>query len=423
MSREAMHVARRVCVPRIFSCRRDDSSRISSARCHRRYAQARTLAGSRRMSRRSRWCRRAVTTNAGEPLKSISNVESACLGFASSRLARPMVSSRYVGVTRPLAVASLLSVVLACSSSSDGGNSLVDTGASSDARSSDEGVDSAEAAIDTAPPVDEAALIKARPFEERAPKSYDGSKAVPLLLLLHGFGVDGATQLAIFGFDALVDARNVIVAYPDGTEAPDGRFWNATDACCGAGRGAPDDVAYLVAVVHDVQKRYRVDPKQIFVTGHSNGAFMAHRLACERADLFASALSLAGAQWLDVSRCKPSRPIAIAQVHGDADATILYGGGTTTGADGSKHAYPSASQTVADWAKLDGCTGALTDSGTSLDLEASLAGNETKVSRYTSCPAGVSVELWTIQGGGHIPLLTAAWGPTVMDFLQAHPMP
>lgn len=283
----------------------------------------------------------------------------------------------------------------------------------------DVGVDAVDAT-----PVDEAALIKARPFQEKVPKGYDASKATPLVLLLHGFGVDGATQFAIFGFSALADERNVIVAYPDGTEYKDGnRFWNATDACCGTGRTPPDDVAYLTAVVHDVEKRYHVDPKQVFVVGHSNGAFMAHRLACDRADVFAAAVSLAGAQWLDVSHCKPSRPIAVAQVHGDADGTIQYGGGSNLQADGSLVPYPSAQQTVADWAKLDGCTGALVDTGKTLDLETTLAGNETKVSRYDGCPAGIAVELWTIQGGSHIPSFGPAWGTSVLDFLQAHPLP
>jgi polyhydroxybutyrate depolymerase len=40
-------------------------------------------------------------------------------------------------------------------------------------------------------------------------------------------------------------------------------------------------VAYLGAVIDDVAAHYTVDPKRFFVIGHSNGGFMAHRLACE----------------------------------------------------------------------------------------------------------------------------------------------
>ncbi len=313
----------------------------------------------------------------------------------------------------------------ACSSSSSSDGAPSDTGALIDGGAGDVATDGAtDAAKDSGPPVDEAALIAARPFKEQVPKAYDKAKPTPMILLLHGFGEDGAIQMAYFQFDTLVDTRNVIVAFPDGTIGPDkGRFWNATDACCGAGKSPPDDVAYLTAVVHDVQKRYNVDPKRIYVVGHSNGGFMANRLACDRADLFASAVSLAGAQWLDVSKCAPSRPIAVAQVHGDIDDTILYGGGSVIELDGSKIPYPSATQTVADWAKLDGCTGTLTDSGTKLDLDTNVPGIETTVARYTGCPTGLSAELWTIKGGGHIPLVDTQWGTSVMDFLTAHPMP
>lgn len=301
---------------------------------------------------------------------------------------------------------------------------MTDTGAPADTGASDADTGApTDAAVD-APPVDEAALIAARPFKEQVPKAYDKSKPTPLILLLHGFGFDGGVELGYFQFNDLVDARNVIVAYPDGTIGPDkSRYWNATDACCGAGKSPPDDVVYLTAVVHDVQKRYNVDPKQIFVAGHSNGGFMAHRLACERADLFAAAVSLAGAQWLDVSKCKPSRPISVAQVHGDVDDTILYGGGSVTELDGSKVPYPSATQTAADWAKLDGCTGTLVDTGAPLDLDTNIPGKETNVGRYGGCPSGVSVELWTLKGSGHIPLFDSAWGNAVMDFFVAHKMP
>lgn len=290
----------------------------------------------------------------------------------------------------------------------------------------------AEVAVDTgatgvtdgAPSVDEAALIKARPYQVAVPKAYDKSKPSAMILLLHGYGATGGIQLAYFTFDALVDARNVIIAYPDGTlDAAGKRYWNATDACCGTGKTPPDDVAYLTAVVHDVQKQYAVDPKRVFVAGHSNGGFMAHRLACERADLFAAAMSLAGAQWADVTKCKPSRPISIVQVHGDADDTIAYAGGKITEFDGTRVAYPSATETVAAWAKLDGCTGALADSGATLDLESALAGTETNVARYAGCPTGVGVELWTVRGGAHIPDFGPGWAGSVLDFLQAHPMP
>ena len=42
------------------------------------------------------------------------------------------------------------------------------------------------------------------------------------------------------------------------------------------------------AVIADVASRYNVDRKRVFVQGLSNGAFMAHLLACQAADLIAA---------------------------------------------------------------------------------------------------------------------------------------
>jgi pimeloyl-ACP methyl ester carboxylesterase len=73
------------------------------------------------------------------------------------------------------------------------------------------------------------------------------------------------------------------------------RFWSATDACCNLDGLAVDDVAYLRAVIRDVSARHAVDPRRVFIVGHSNGGFMAHRMACEASDLVAAVVSLAGA--------------------------------------------------------------------------------------------------------------------------------
>ena len=165
---------------------------------------------------------------------------------------------------------------------------------------------------------------------------------------------------------------------------------------------------------------HHVDSKRIFVLGHSNGGFMAHRLACDLSPRVAAIVSLAGAVWNDPARCQPVTPVAILEVHGDADQTILYDGGTSS----SGSPYPSAHTTVATWAQKNGCTGVLAATGETRDLDTDLVGAETKIERYGSCPAGADVELWTIQGGAHIPqLATPTWGNAVWSFMRAHPKP
>jgi hypothetical protein len=70
----------------------------------------------------------------------------------------------------------------------------------------------------------------------------------------------------------------------------------------------------------------------------------------------------------------------------------------------------------------NGCTGGLQPTGDTLDLDSSLAGNETEVARW-SCSAGAA-ELWTIHGGQHVPAFNLPdWGNDVFDWLMQHPKP
>ncbi|MDQ3945143.1 MAG: hypothetical protein M3357_08360 [Actinomycetota bacterium] len=256
----------------------------------------------------------------------------------------------------------------------------------------------------------------ARPYGLKVPEGYDGQRPVPLVVLLHGYSSNGSAQNSYFRLGAQADRETFLLAYPNGTRDLTGnRFWNATDACCDFyGRGV-DDVAYLDAVLDEISSRYRVDPGRVFLVGHSNGAFMAHRYACDRSGRVAAIVTLAGMQWKDTSRCGASSPVSVLHVHGRDDGTIRYEGGSTP-----KGAYPGAVDTVGAWAGENGCSGSLGPTDRRLDLDSWVPGDETTVERYGGC-AGVDVELWTINDGGHIPAFNGHWAEAIWDFMAAHP--
>jgi polyhydroxybutyrate depolymerase len=253
------------------------------------------------------------------------------------------------------------------------------------------------------------------------PAGYDAQKATPLVLLLHGYSASGAVQKVYFDFGSLADSVGFLLAYPDGTlDHWDHQFWNATDACCNQDGSSVDDVAYLRAVVHDMKRRYNVDPRRVFVVGHSNGGFMGYRLACDFSEEIAAVVSLAGATWKDSSRCHPSAPVSILEIHGDADETVSYQGGAAS--PPLVAAYPSAHDTLAAWAHTNGCSGTLSGSGARLDLVSSLPGAETRLEQYQGCSRAAAT-LWTIEMGGHLPVLQPTFGPSVYGFLNDHPKP
>lgn len=251
-----------------------------------------------------------------------------------------------------------------------------------------------------------------RPVFLEVPTSYDHGTPTPLLLVLHGFGANGFTQLRYTKLDELVEEQGILLAAPDGTVNAEGKqFWNATDACCGAGSGV-DDVAYLSGLIADISAVWNVDPARVYLFGHSNGGFMSYRMACDQADSIAAIVSLAGATWDDPGQCAPSSDVSVLQIHGTNDQTILYGGGTL---------YPSATASTEIWAGYDGCGTSMTQAATNLDLEVSLDGAETTVQSFDGCPADVAVELWSIEDGSHLPNVTDGFRTAVWEWLAAHP--
>jgi polyhydroxybutyrate depolymerase len=87
-------------------------------------------------------------------------------------------------------------------------------------------------------------------------------------------------------------------------------------------------------------------------------------------------------------------------------------------------AYPGAETTVADWVTFDGCATAPDTSAAPLDLDTQLPGAETTIERWEKgCKSGGSAELWTIQGGSHLPSIGDTFREDMIDFLFAHPKP
>jgi polyhydroxybutyrate depolymerase len=262
-----------------------------------------------------------------------------------------------------------------------------------------------------------------RPVTVRVPASVELDRPAPLLLLLHGYTSSGTDLADYWRIDEEAEAAGMLYAFPEGTrDAAGDRFWNATDACCDFYDARPDDVGYLAGLISEIGDHAAVDPKRVYVAGHSNGGFMSYRLACDRADLVAAIASLAGATFSDPADCRPSEPVAVLQIHGTLDDTIAYEGGDT-----GAGAYPGAVDGAETWAGYDGCAATLAEQSRTLDLVPGLAADagpaETTVMASTGCTAGGHVELWTIHDGDHVPELSDDFGPAVFEFLAAHTKP
>lgn len=250
------------------------------------------------------------------------------------------------------------------------------------------------------------------------PDAYQANSPAPLIVLLHGYGSSGIQQNGYMRIGELVNHYGFILATPDGTQESEGRnarFWNASDACCNFYANDLDDAAYVLEIINTVKAEYQVDPRRVYLIGHSNGGFMSYRTAHEYSEVIAGIASLAGAE-ATVAQDAPANPVHVLQIHGTADGTIAYDGGDIQG-----NVYPSAEETVSRWADYNGCSadGVVT---AMLDLDSSLDGLETTVTRFNDgCQPGGSAELWTIAEGAHIPQISAVFPEKVVEWLLARP--
>ena len=133
-------------------------------------------------------------------------------------------------------------------------------------------------------------------------------------------------------------------------------------------------------------------------------------MACEHADLIASIASLAGATFNDREDCSPSEPVSILQIHGPQDTVVAYGGGGS---------FVSASKDIEIWQAYNQCGSSLEDPQKTLDLDLSVTGMDSTITKSTDCPEGIDVTLWTIHGGSHSPLASTRDEQSQL----AHPSP
>ena len=267
-----------------------------------------------------------------------------------------------------------------------------------------------------------------RPVAVIVPPGYDAGRPAPLLIVLHGYGSSGHEHDLYFHIGELAAERGYLYVHPDGTYSDDGnRFWNATDACCDFDRKGVDDAAYLAGVITDIEASFAVDPKRIDVLGHSNGGFMSYALSCAHADTIAAMASLAGATFVKPADCAPTSPVAVLEIHGTADDTILFKGGTIDLGPGTSMApYPGAETSVATWAKYDGCSQVV---GRRRARRRGRPRHRQRFPRRSDRDALVGLPTRrgrrTLDGpgGGHGPDISDAFPAAVLDFFEAHPKP
>ncbi len=259
----------------------------------------------------------------------------------------------------------------------------------------------------------------ARPASLFVPDNYDPAKAWPLIIVLHGYTLNGWWEMAYLGLSDRFTSKGFVLLAPDGTIDLQGKhFWNASPSCCNFNNSNVDDVKYLRSLVVEANEVLNIDPGRILLFGHSNGGFMALRMACDASDLI-TGIATVGASMNAETVCTPARPVSVLLIHGTADETIAYGGGTF----GGLAPFVGIDQLMAGWKQRDQCTGdPVTDTAT-MDFDSYVDGAETTSSGWSGCADGTRVDHWKMEGSLHNPNFTDAFKDAVIDHLLSEPRP
>lgn len=260
------------------------------------------------------------------------------------------------------------------------------------------------------------------------PAAFDSRKTYPLVVFLHGRGDTGTSLITELGMTELqnMDGGVIIWAPTGGTDtagtgAPT-TAWDASVACCWFDASPANDHQYIATGITTIQGTHRIDPNKIWLIGHSTGAFLAHRVAVEHADLICGIIGISGYfPSRDGTGFIPSRAVHVTIVTPTVDTIVLSAGSAAPVPPEVPDApYPGAATSAGYWHSLNGGSSSLAAFGVATDFDSGAgAGNETTFERYAVQPANGTVELWTMTGSTHLPTFTAGTRITWRDAVMA----
>jgi polyhydroxybutyrate depolymerase len=256
------------------------------------------------------------------------------------------------------------------------------------------------------------------------PTTRPASGTAPLVIFLHGAGIDMLYAVNGFGIREEAERAGFIALFPNGTPPAMG--------CCAFNDGEPrfgekqppDDVKFISELLDVVTAKYRIDPDRIYATGMSNGGAMAYRLACELSDRFAAIAPVGAAR--DSSACTITHPLSVLAILGTNDPVVPYAGGLNV------RNFPAPSQNEMNefWRTFDGCSG---------EAATTMLTPVAEERAFEACRGGTAVKLYTVQQGMHCwpgvelppqfsnlcapggPHLSFKAAPLIVDFFLSHP--
>ncbi|KXX76779.1 putative feruloyl esterase C [Madurella mycetomatis] len=214
---------------------------------------------------------------------------------------------------------------------------------------------------------------KNRQYIIRVPNGYDRNKAYKLIFGFHWRGgsmndvASGGTDREAWAYYGMqrVGQESAILVAPNGLNG-------------GWGNAGGEDIAFVDAMIADIETGLCIDQRQRYAIGFSWGGAMSYSIACSRAKVFRGVAVISGGV---LSGCSGgSDPIAYIGIHGVTDNVLGISGGRAM-----------RDKFVAN----NGCT--------MISPQEPAVGSKGHVkTEYTDCNSGYPVT-WIAFDGGHYP--------------------
>ncbi len=157
-----------------------------------------------------------------------------------------------------------------------------------------------------------------RNFITSVPSNYTARTPHGLIIAFHGRTNSNAQVQRYFGLEK--DHDGFIVVYPAAIDNGNGTFsWSNP----GDSAKSLRDLQFFDAIVSTFQNEYCIDRDEIFVVGHSLGAWFANVVSCVRGSVVRGSATVAG----NTSYTECLHPTATAFFHNPADPAVSYDSG------------------------------------------------------------------------------------------------
>jgi len=231
---------------------------------------------------------------------------------------------------------------------------------------------------------------RARTYTLQLPENYTSSSDFALVIAMHGGGGDAEQFESTSKLTDKASNAKFIIGYPEGVRS-NGliglRTWNAGGCCEYARDNNIDDVKFLSLLIDHLLATYKINPKKVYATGHSNGGMMSYRLACELSDKIA-AIAVSGCTMVVTRDCKPTRPVSVMHFHSVLDSRVPYLGGIGI----SNVYYPPVDSGLTVWSGIKSC---LKPAVVLID------NNDYKLTEWSNCKGQVTIQYYLTRDGGH----------------------